>query len=436
MRIRDFRADASTRYVGGTRIVFDPTTGITTYTPPGGLPRQGYPDAFHHSVTQKDGAEIELAETEDFVTCATSGHRIKIVYSANASGPDAATVNEIRSIVRRSNSKIVRESLRSSNNTRALTMRVDCDAGGSMNVYNVPVSNNAPAAIAATVESRLGRPTGSEAVRYWIFRDAGRHREGAFYVEGETFIPFDDRKTASDGPDGNIARVQTISSVIYKGVTGTNYWQTYTPLHELGHAMGATQPGSPYHTNSGHCTDGLDIMCYEEGHDNYNTTRCPPGTERGYDRPLGVPFDCGYDSYFDAATEPGEWLETHWNVAGPENAFLVERPAEIPPGGYSTEASITLDGTRNGAPGTASVHGHVLRTSGAAAAGSVSVVFDKYVNGNWETMSTAQRTLDANGYYEVVNWSVGAGRWRVHTVFPRQGNYAEAVSAYREFDIQ
>ncbi|HEU4701394.1 MAG TPA: RICIN domain-containing protein, partial [Conexibacter sp.] len=48
----------------------------------------------------------------------------------------------------------------------------------------------------------------------------------------------------------------------------------------------------------------------------------------------------------------------------------------------------------------------------------------------------AVRTLDGNGYYEVVNWGVGVGDWRVRAVFSAQGDYAGSESEYKTFSIQ
>jgi len=99
-------------------------------------------------------------------------------------------------------------------------------------------------------------------------------------------------------------------------------------------------------------------------------------------------------------------------------------------------AYITLDGYQNGAPGTASLHGTVLRTSnGAPARGNVNVNFQKWNGSSWQTMSTSSRTLDGNGYWAVSNWGVGLGIWRVRAVYDQQGDYAYAESEYRSFDI-
>ncbi len=543
-RVRELRAGASTTFVGQGEFNNDPATGTYTYIPQPGAPvMTGRRDAIgaHHAPGELlDGAEQPLPDETDPVVCATSGHRIKIVYSSGTNDvPSPAIEAEIRNIIERTNSKIMREALRSSGNTRALAMRVDCDANGAIRIYSVRSVSNNDQVIIGTVGNALGLPVGAESVKYLIFRDA-RLFEG---LGGVNYSPEDADKSSSDvvEPGASQYRVFSDSALVYRGPPGENIWATHTPMHELGHALGATAPGSPHRAPGGHCADGLDVMCYEQGNNQYRVTACPVGTERGYDTPLGVPLDCNYDSYFDAAPEPGEWLATHWNIGGPENPFLVERPIyetttgitlrevrDGPPGSVSvyghvntvnaggqvvtnafvnvnfqkwdgddwetleehtvhpivtngyfeansvatlgvgrwrlravlprqlpylgsespsyhefeidaipTTAFITLDRWQNGAPGTASLHGHVKRTGNEAPVpGRVKVNFQKLVSGRWETMSTADRTLDGNGYWEVVDWGVGVGSWRVRAVFDQQDGYAYAESEYRTFDIQ
>ncbi|HEX9967557.1 MAG TPA: hypothetical protein VGB06_06400, partial [Solirubrobacterales bacterium] len=85
-------------------------------------------------------------------------------------------------------------------------------------------------------------------------------------------------------------------------------------------------PDPPYAGGGSHCVDGIDVLCYNDGtlgtQGPYTETRCP--TTQGYGQPDLTPIDCGYDTYFDSLTEPGEWLDQYWNVGGPENPFLRE----------------------------------------------------------------------------------------------------------------
>lgn len=101
----------------------------------------------------------------------------------------------------------------------------------------------------------------------------------------------------------------------------------------------------------------------------------------------------------------------------------------------ATNTFLTLGQVVNGHPGHVSTSGHVLRTNGNPASGTVNVNFEKLMNGTYVYMNTAQRIL-TNGYYEVLNWGVGVGQWRVRAVFPEQGDYSYSESNYHYFSIQ
>jgi PKD repeat protein len=102
------------------------------------------------------------------------------------------------------------------------------------------------------------------------------------------------------------------------GITWVDCWFTPTPMHENGHNQGAVQYNSPHSTGTGaHCWDENDIMCYSpDGGDKHQQGTQPlcAGVAR---------FDCGFDDYFDAAPEGGEYLADNWNVASSANRFLV-----------------------------------------------------------------------------------------------------------------
>jgi Ricin-type beta-trefoil lectin domain len=112
------------------------------------------------------------------------------------------------------------------------------------------------------------------------------------------------------------------------------------------------------------------------------------------------------------------------------------RPGAPPaPGLTATQAFVTVDRALNGQPGWVTVHGHVLGGSAPLNGVYVNVNFQKQQpNGDWETMSSAHPVL-VNGAYTVDDWRVGVGQWRVRTVLPQQGTFAESVSDYRGFAI-
>ncbi|MGI9021232.1 MAG: PKD domain-containing protein [Solirubrobacterales bacterium] len=102
------------------------------------------------------------------------------------------------------------------------------------------------------------------------------------------------------------------------GVTYRSCWNGNTVMHENGHNSGAVQNTAPHATGQGgwHCWDEQDIMCYSPdggtNHQEGTETLC---SDREY-------FDCGFDDYFDANPESGEYLATHWNMGSSLNKMI------------------------------------------------------------------------------------------------------------------
>lgn len=266
------------------------------------------------------------------VVCATSGHRIKILYAAPTSRatPTAEELEAIRNYVRRANWKILSQSGISSGYTRALKMRVDCNASGEINIWPFVVAVGNPSQVFARAEEVYGYPSGAESVKNLIFYNGVDSSENPAAGYGQ--MANDSIKSSSDSANGNRAR--TSSAVVYRPTQAPGvweYWSTHAVLHELFHTMGAVNSNAPFGTDGNHCTDGLDVMCYEDGtgSEPYSTSRC--SSSAGYGGAIAAPLDCMYDSYFDAAEESGEWLNTHWNTGGSENPFLVEAPTPATP---------------------------------------------------------------------------------------------------------
>ena len=120
-------------------------------------------------------------------------------------------------------------------------------------------------------------------------------------------------------------------------------WVGETAMHESGHLMGAVQYGAPNSTGSGgHCNEDFDVMCYSPDGGDRNQAgtvlRCP-GSPR---------FDCNFDDYFDSAPEPGEYLDSHWNLGSPLNRFIALAGASTPEAVQQAAPPQKLDDGKHG----------------------------------------------------------------------------------------
>lgn len=176
-----------------------------------------------------------------------------------------------------------------------------CDADGRITVLNVvlPISQYADdyGAIASALWNLGYR---DPLVKYWIF--------------------YADRVPCSCGGQSEIGRLDsgpTYSIVYSNGLT-------YEILaHENGHGLGAVRLDAPHSTGAWHCTDGSDVMCYDDGGRNeYIPLIC-----------VGMRFDCNHDDYFNPQPLAGSYLAQRpdANLASPANLYIrLARLDEIP----------------------------------------------------------------------------------------------------------
>jgi len=97
-------------------------------------------------------------------------------------------------------------------------------------------------------------------------------------------------------------------------------------LHEITHTLGAVFDSAPHATGNGHCTDGADVMCYDDGGPNagdYSTASCPQLTSA--QAGMTQTYDCNRDDYFNPDPNAGSYLATHWNTF--DNPFLGACPS-------------------------------------------------------------------------------------------------------------
>ena len=185
----------------------------------------------------------------------------------------------IRASIQRTNAVLNAESLASGGTTA--DYRVRCDADGQITVDSI-VSAGGDFAQLITAARAAGFT--SSAADYLIFYDG---TAGA--VCGTSTIYDDDRLIPGNDANGGGGY----------GVAYAGCWTEDTPMHEIGHMMGAVQYSAPNSTGTGgHCIQEADVLCYSPDGGDLNqsgtVTNCP-GTPR---------FDCGFDDYFDAAPEP------------------------------------------------------------------------------------------------------------------------------------
>lgn len=124
----------------------------------------------------------------------------------------------------------------------------------------------------------------------------------------------------SDGPaQNNINNTRTGYGFVWYG-NQRSCWNAPVAAHELSHNLGAVQATAPQTTKAGHCTDGYDLMCYNDTGakgDSYTTTRCSSMSDMYI-------LDCGNDDYFHSdPVGHNNYLSTRWNIAN--SRFLNKR---------------------------------------------------------------------------------------------------------------
>jgi hypothetical protein len=246
--------------------------------------------------------------------------RLHVLYGHPSGAPDrsAQVIEDLRAAVRRMNAVLNADSLESGGPTA--DYRVACDDGGQIRVdtFVGPAQGSAAytAEYAGIVDAARAAGHRNEATDYLIFFDSDST------VCGVGNLASDDSPGASN---------RNMADIGY-GIAYEPCWFGRTPMHENGHNQGAVQDLAPMWDASGHCIEGRDVMCYP-GEPGVTGTATFGLVLQCSDR---IHFDCGFDTYFDAAPEPGEWLATHWNIGSPVNRYLAfnhTAPVAAPPAG-------------------------------------------------------------------------------------------------------
>jgi hypothetical protein len=121
--------------------------------------------------------------------------------------------------------------------------------------------------------------------------------------------------------EGNDGAEDELNGRAYSLVSHDCQAASSTTLHELGHNIGAVQPGAPHAGGNGwHGYQENDVMSYSDGSEwwtctnPYNTSGCG---QPKVDCPAAEPWtmDCGKDDYWSPRRPTTGFWETHWNTA-------------------------------------------------------------------------------------------------------------------------
>jgi hypothetical protein len=237
-------------------------------------------------------------------------HYVRVIY-AHASDDDdryAAMVPTVRRLVADASAVIDAAAVATNDH---VSLRVRC-AAGEVAVDHVALETRRATADFSVIVSEL-RALGYDDPRqkYWVYYDdrsnCGCFGVGNFYRDDSDSI--DNLNNAGPGAEPMFAVIFDVP-------------ETGAFLHELGHTLGAVQDSAPYSTLAGHCYDGRDVMCYNDGGPRgslYETTYC---TVAG--------FDCAKNTYCHAYPAPGSYLDTNWQACSRDSRYLVYPPNEPP----------------------------------------------------------------------------------------------------------
>jgi chitodextrinase len=282
--------------------------------------------------------------------------------------------------------------------TASNKLPVRCDAGSPV-VLTATLSglSNGSASFGDIVDGLVaqgyeynGDHTGNE--RYIVYYDSASPSGAA--GTGHVFTSDATAGATNQNNNGGLYAVE----YNWAGGGGVPHWDML--IHEITHTMGAVVTVAP-HTSGvdsrgvgvGHCTDGLDIMCYDDGgslSSGYTTTACSTKV-----------LDCNRDDYFNPKPAAGSFLATHWNVAASYNRFLVHGAA-----GDTSAPTDVVGLTQTGASN--STIGVAWSPSSDGSGSPSYVVSVRTPGGAWTNVATTtRRTATVTGLAPSTQYEVG-----------------------------
>ncbi|HUR70070.1 MAG TPA: hypothetical protein VM370_12565 [Candidatus Thermoplasmatota archaeon] len=246
------------------------------------------------------------------IACAevTDAYFVHVIYAFARDDVDAygTTVPGLRAAINSSNALVDASAIETSDH---LSIRALC-AGGIVRVEKEMLDTSRAAATFSTIVGELqARGYDDPRQKYWVYYDDA----APCACSGIGNIYFDESASVD-----NLNNAGPGAEPMY-GVVFASH-DPRALLHELGHMLGAVQDGAPYSTLAGHCYDGRDVMCYNDGGPRgglYQAAYCDSDA-----------FDCNHNTYCHAYPLPESYLASHWQACSRLSRFLVYPPNEPP----------------------------------------------------------------------------------------------------------
>lgn len=292
--------------------------------------------AIQERLTDEEGVEQE-AITLDNVAFTRRPHCIgqnepglTVVYMRPSDQPSTARASApvIRRIIGQANARVFADARISSNGRVGADLRVQCNGRGLLAIGSVRSDVSAASRFDLQAVGRNLRAAGYAATnrKYLVFWDGLAPEDD---LGGIAQIPSRDGQTDSLPGPQSVNNTGGQYGTVYRTTPNGNGtgWTFRVALHEASHMMGAVQRDATNSTSFFHCTDGADIMCYDDKSPEakgFSESRCTTANDNFPGDRTG-PYDCGFDDYFNAGepTAPTNYLSNHWNIGDKDhNAYL------------------------------------------------------------------------------------------------------------------
>lgn len=257
------------------------------------------------------GATGGTTPTSGSVGCygtGTDGPRVRAVYARPQSAPDryTASLPSIRGwaagVSRQFDTSAVR-----TNGRRHVRFATTAGSGCAVTVLNVVLPDAAFSTFRDTIDALEARGLDAPLSKYLVWADTSK-------VCGLATTYADDSPGLDNLNNGHLPSYARVD----RGCWGK------VEAHELVHMLGGVQTSARNATGGFHCSDGLEVMCYDD-----RTAGSSQKAVCAKDR--AHLLDCRNNDYYSTAAPKGSYLQTHWNVA--RSSFLaatLSDPAPAP----------------------------------------------------------------------------------------------------------